>query len=40
MAGVAAWPEDHEGASDDDFDADGPTQVPRHSAIGTHCLYA
>ena len=27
MAGVAAWPEDNEGPSDDDFDVDAPSQV-------------
>jgi len=33
MAGVAAWPEEQEGASDDDFDADGSTQVSCQSAM-------
>ena len=37
MVGVAAWPEDNEGPSDDDFDADTPSQVASLAGCSTQC---
>ena len=37
MAGVAAWPEDNEGHSEDDFDVDAPSQVSLPAGCSTRC---
>ena len=37
MAGVAAWPEDNEGPSDVDFDADAPSQVTSPAGCSMYC---
>ena len=38
LAGAAAWPEEHEGPSDDDFDADAPSQVAAHAGCSIQRL--